>query len=253
MLTAPPGSPSFSRRGGRWRSRRRLRAWRSRRRLRAPRARGGPTASLAAGEPVPGELLVGFDRDATGGGSAPSRGGAAGVTVKRALRITGVQLVEVGRGESTRRGHRPPRAGSVRALRRAQPLAEGGTSRTTRSSASCGGCDNTGQLVNGSRALRTPTSTRPRPGTSPPAATRSSRWSTRASPTTIPTWPPTSGPTPARSPATASTTTTTASSTTSTATTSSTTTATRATIAGTAPTWPARSRPRATTARASPA
>ena len=54
---------------------------------------------LAAGQPVPGELLVGFERAATGAKRAAARR-AAGVTVRRALRVDGVQLVELDRGES---------------------------------------------------------------------------------------------------------------------------------------------------------
>jgi len=63
----------------------------------APRATAVP--SLAAGDPVPGELLVGFQRAADGSDRAAARR-AANVTVERALRVDGVQLVALARGES---------------------------------------------------------------------------------------------------------------------------------------------------------
>ena len=53
----------------------------------------------ADGEPVPGELLVGFEPGAGGTERAAARR-AAGVTVERALRIDGVQLVKLAPGES---------------------------------------------------------------------------------------------------------------------------------------------------------
>ena len=56
-------------------------------------------APLASGRPVPGEVLVGFERGASGGERAAARRGA-GVTVKRALNIPGVQLLDVAGGES---------------------------------------------------------------------------------------------------------------------------------------------------------
>jgi subtilisin family serine protease len=50
---------------------------------------------------VPGEVLVGFERGATGGERASARR-SAGVSVKRALMVPGVQLVKTARGESVR-------------------------------------------------------------------------------------------------------------------------------------------------------
>ena len=64
----------------------------------AERGAGSP-ARLASGEPVPGEVLVGFERGASGRERAAARRGA-GVTVKRGLKVDGVQLVATGRGES---------------------------------------------------------------------------------------------------------------------------------------------------------
>ncbi|HKG64222.1 MAG TPA: hypothetical protein VKB28_09175, partial [Solirubrobacteraceae bacterium] len=64
----------------------------------AERGAGSP-ARLANGEPVPGEVLVGFERGASVGERAAARR-AAGVTVKRALKVDGVQLVGTARGES---------------------------------------------------------------------------------------------------------------------------------------------------------
>ena len=61
----------------------------------------GATAPAAvAAEPVPGELLVGFERGASGSERAAARRDA-GVTVERALRVDGVQLVKCPPGEST--------------------------------------------------------------------------------------------------------------------------------------------------------
>jgi len=66
----------------------------------APGAAGAtPVPPPAAdGQPVPGEVLVGFERGASGSERAAARR-AAGVTVKRGSRLDGVQLVELPRGE----------------------------------------------------------------------------------------------------------------------------------------------------------
>jgi thermitase len=57
--------------------------------------------ALEQGEAIPGEVLVGFRRAARGVERAAARR-HAGVRVRRALRVEGVQLVTVNRGSSTR-------------------------------------------------------------------------------------------------------------------------------------------------------
>jgi len=64
----------------------------------APRGAASP-APPAAGQPVPGEVLVGFQRGASGSERAAARR-SADVTVKRALTVPGVQLVKTAPGES---------------------------------------------------------------------------------------------------------------------------------------------------------
>jgi subtilisin family serine protease len=56
------------------------------------------SGASTAGPPVAGEVLVGFERGATGSERAAARRGA-GVTVERALRVDGVQLVKLAPGE----------------------------------------------------------------------------------------------------------------------------------------------------------
>jgi thermitase len=56
--------------------------------------------ALEPGDAIPGELLVGFRRTAEAVERSAARRGA-GVKVRRALRVEGVQLVKVGRGGST--------------------------------------------------------------------------------------------------------------------------------------------------------
>ncbi len=62
-------------------------------------AAGAEPIRPADGEPVPGELLVGFEPGAGATERAAARR-AAGVTVERALRVDGVQLVKLPHGES---------------------------------------------------------------------------------------------------------------------------------------------------------
>jgi subtilisin family serine protease len=61
--------------------------------------RGEAITPPVAGEPVPGEVLVGFDKQASGSERAAARRDA-GVSVKRGLRVAGVQLVHTDRGAS---------------------------------------------------------------------------------------------------------------------------------------------------------
>ena len=63
----------------------------------APRT--GQAAPLAAGDPVPREVLVGFERGTTGNERAAARR-SADVTVERALTVSRVQLVKTAPGES---------------------------------------------------------------------------------------------------------------------------------------------------------
>jgi subtilisin family serine protease len=127
----------------------------------APRGNVAPLApgtdlvlpTLDQGDAIPRELLVGFRRTAEGSERAAARR-AAGVQVERALRIEGVQLVMVNRGQSTREAI--ARLESDPAVRYAEP------NRLRRHSATdpddpefdqLWGLHNTGQTVNGATGL----------------------------------------------------------------------------------------------------
>jgi subtilisin family serine protease len=106
-----------------------------------------PPAAPVAGQPVPGEVLVGFERGASGSERASARR-SAGVTFKRALHVPGVQLVGTGRGETI--------AGTIARLERdpnvryAEPNRRRSISATIPNDALFGqlwGLDNTGQSV----------------------------------------------------------------------------------------------------------
>src|SRR5918995_6858773 len=137
----------------------------------APRGTSAPLAlgadlvrpALEQGDPLPGELLVGFRRNAQSVDRAAARR-QAGVRVERALRVEGVQLVTVGRGRSVREAIE--RLEADPAVRYAEP------NRVRRSSATvpndpsfgrCGACTTPPRRPAGSP---TATSTRRRPGTS---------------------------------------------------------------------------------------
>ena len=127
----------------------------------APRGTAAPLApgadlvrpALAQGDPIPGELLVGFRRNVQGVDRAAARR-HAGVRVERALRVEGVQLVTVERGRSTREAIE--RLEADPAVRYAEPNRLRRASATVPNDPAFGqlwGLHNTGQTVDGIAGL----------------------------------------------------------------------------------------------------
>ncbi len=109
--------------------------------------------ALEQGDPIPGELLVGFRRTAQGVDRAAARR-QAGVRVERALRVEGVQLVTVERGSSAREAIE--RLEADPAVRYAEPNRLRRASATVPDDPGFGqlwGLHNTGQTVSGIAGL----------------------------------------------------------------------------------------------------
>ena len=109
--------------------------------------------ALEQGDPIPGELLVGFRRNAQGVDRAAARR-HAGVRVERALRVEGVQLVTVERGRSAREAIE--RLEADPAVRYAEPNRLRRASATVPDDPAFGqlwGLHNTGQTVGGIAGL----------------------------------------------------------------------------------------------------
>ena len=127
----------------------------------APRGTAAPLApgadlvrpALEPGDAIPGELLVGFRRNAQGVDRTAARR-HAGVRVERALRVEGVQLVNVERGRSTREAI--ARLEADPAVRYAEPNRLRRASATVPNDPAFGqlwGLHNTGQSVAGIAGL----------------------------------------------------------------------------------------------------